>query len=422
MSEFYDDDDDARDVGTPVTYQARSTVERSDQQEEAARRIVRWFEECRARRRAGRPIEPFYLGGYAGTGKTTLAQGIARELGGNWLFAAYTGKAALVLRRRGCHGAQTIHSMIYRPDGSMADRIDESGRRILSWKIWDESPLLEAPGVILDECSMADTVVGRDLLSFGRPILALGDPAQLPPVSGTGFFVGREPDYLLTEIHRQARDSGILELATHVRQGGAARDVDGWSCHDCEVVDRANLVAGADSFWARLLRADQVIVGTNDTRRWVNQRYREEVGRRSPWPERGERVVCLRNNREHGLLNGSMWRVESAVPSDDKNTLDLSIYPDDEPSEGDGGESRTPVRVRAWAHHFAGRHDELGAVADPRAYQEFDWGYAITCHKAQGSQWPRVVVIDESASFRKDASRWLYTAITRASERLEVLL
>src|SRR5580765_3244636 len=141
----------------------------------------------------------FRLFGYAGTGKTTLARHIADEADGEVKFAAFTGKAASVMRGKGCRGASTIHSLIY--------RARESGEEIPSFDLWDEAPASKAELIIIDECSMVDAELGRDLLSFGVPVLVLGDPAQLPPVQGAaspaGFFTEAEPDAMLTEVHRQ---------------------------------------------------------------------------------------------------------------------------------------------------------------------------------------------------------------------------
>src|SRR5579884_4347719 len=140
----------------------------------------------------------FRLFGYAGTGKTTLAKHLAEHVDGEVKFAAFTGKAASVMRGKGCRGASTIHSLIY--------RARESGEEVPSFDLWEEAPASKAELIIIDECSMVDAELGRDLMSFGKPILVLGDPAQLPPVKGGGFFTDAEPDVMLTEIHRQAKD------------------------------------------------------------------------------------------------------------------------------------------------------------------------------------------------------------------------
>src|ERR687894_2958789 len=175
----------------------------SPQQDSALKAVAEWL-------RRGEP-QVFRLFGYAGTGKTTLARHIAEGVEGEVAFGAYTGKAALVLRSKGCSEASTIHSMIYRSRES-----DEGGPQFVLNR---QSAAAKADLIIIDECSMVDEELGRDLLSFRRPVLVLGDPAQLPPVKGGGFFTEREPDAMLTEVHRQAQDSPIIRLSMAVRAG-----------------------------------------------------------------------------------------------------------------------------------------------------------------------------------------------------------
>src|SRR4030081_326861 len=153
----------------------------------------------------------FRLFGYAGTGKTTLAKHIADGIDGKVLFAAFTGKAACVMRSKGCHSASTIHSLIY--------KARETGEEMPSFELWDDAPASKARLIIIDECSMVDAELARDLQSFDVPLLVLGDPAQLPPIQGGGFFTNAEPDAMLTEVHRQAQDDPIVRLSMLVREG-----------------------------------------------------------------------------------------------------------------------------------------------------------------------------------------------------------
>ena len=127
------------------------------------------------------------------------------------LFAAFTGKAALVMRSKGCERASTIHSLIY--------KTRESGEEVPSFDLWDDAPASKAALIVIDECSMVDAELGRDLMSFGVPLLVLGDPAQLPPIQGGGFFTEAEPDAMLTEVHRQAEDNPIIRLSMDIRAG-----------------------------------------------------------------------------------------------------------------------------------------------------------------------------------------------------------
>jgi exodeoxyribonuclease V len=118
-----------------------------------------------------------------------------------------------VMRSKGCHSASTIHSLIY--------RARESGEETPSFELWNDAPASKAKLIIIDECSMVDAELARDLMSFGVPLLVLGDPAQLPPISGGGYFTDAEPDAMLTEVHRQAQDDPIVRLSMEIRAGNS---------------------------------------------------------------------------------------------------------------------------------------------------------------------------------------------------------
>jgi len=337
----------------------------------------------------------FRLFGYAGTGKTTLARHIA-EGERKVVFAAFTGKAAHVMRNKGCRNAGTIHSLIYRIRGE-----DENGPTFV---LNDASDAADASLIVIDECSMVDEEIGRDLLSFGKPVLVLGDPAQLPPVAGGGFFTSAEPDEMLTEVHRQAEDDPIIRLSMTVREGG---ELEKGSYGESKVISRRDLDPAA------VLSVDQVLVGRNNTRRGYNTRIRELLGRPIQTPVAGDKLVCLRNDRKRGLLNGSLWRVDTAR-SARKGLLRYALSPD----EAESGSRKAQVTVNP--AFFDGTAEVLTS-AERRRSDEFDYGYVLTVHKAQGSQWDDVMLFDESFAFRENARRWLYTGITRAATRLTVV-
>jgi exodeoxyribonuclease-5 len=360
----------------------------SPQQENALSAVAAWL-------KRGEP-QLFRLFGYAGTGKTTLARHIAEGVDGEVAFGAFTGKAASVLRAKGCHEASTIHSMIYRTRES-----DEGGPL---FAINRSGPASQADLIVIDECSMVDEELGRDLLSFGKPVLVLGDPAQLPPVKGGGFFTEGDPDLMLTEVHRQARDNPIIRLSMAVREGGR---LPLGSHGESKVVRRTDIDA------AEVTRADQVLVGLNRTRRLYNARIRELLGFRDPMPAAGEKLVCLRNDKTRGLLNGSTWTVKKSAAWPKEHIVVLEVTPDDAPGA-------KATRVRVLPEFFEGREDEIPLIAR-RESDEFTYGYALTVHKAQGSQWNAVVLFDESYAFREHRSRWLYTGLTRAAERITVV-
>jgi exodeoxyribonuclease-5 len=406
----------------------------SSQQDQALLAVDRWLRE------PGSP-QVFRLFGYAGTGKTTLARHLAQDAG-YVLFAAYTGKAAHVLRTKGCTGASTIHSLIYhsrdksqatlkeaeaqlaalllglRQGGATDAYIDGHGevrrlRAILqqersslsqpAFSLNPESEVGRANLVVIDECSMVDGRMGEDLLTFGTKVLVLGDPAQLPPVMGGGFFTeGVTPEVMLTEVHRQAQESSILRAATTVREEGRLELGGDDACRVIELGDLNKELA---------LSADQILVGRNKTRHSYNRRMRELLGRtREDAPEPGDKLICLRNNHDKGLLNGAIWHAQD-VGSVTEDRVYLEVTPED------GG---PPLEVEAHRHPFIGA-GETPAWWERREAEEFDYGYAITVHKAQGSQWGRVLLLDESYVFRADRHRWLYTGITRAAEQLTIV-
>lgn len=367
-------------------------------QEHALRDVAAWLAQCRSELAAGRRLSrPIYrMFGYAGTGKTTLAKTLAGDLQ-KVCFAAFTGKAALMMQRNGCTGATTIHGLIYQ-----VVELPNGGTKF----VWDaDSAAVSADLICLDEASMIDEDMAGDMLRYGRPILVLGDPAQLPPVKGTGYFTEARPDVMLTEVHRQAAESPILRLATMARLG---QQIDLGEYGDgVRVVPRGTLTARevSDS-------GAQVIVGKNATRTGMNNRLRNVTGKDSVFPVFGDRLVCLKNDKAAGIFNGGLFQVTEA--SDGRASIvHMEVTSDDFPN-------LPPIEVKALRQCFTGGLDDL-PWQDRKGYQEFDYGYVLTAHKSQGSQWDGVIVYDESGVFRDDRHRWLYTAITRAATRLTVV-
>ena len=374
-------------------------MEFSPQQDEALKAVSKWLREGQS------PI--FRLFGFAGTGKTTLARHFAEHVDGDVLFAAFTGKAAQVLRSRGASNANTIHSLIYRPRGEEEVEDETTGKTSIApmFGINRQSPVAKAALIVIDECSMVDQELGQDLLSFGTPVLVLGDPGQLPPITGGGYFTEHEPDFLLTEIHRQARDNPIIDLAMQVRQGNELMHGD---------YGTTQIISKKDVTQDLVLGADQVWVGTNKTRKRYNQRLRVLKGFDQPYPQSGDKLVCLRNDPTKGLLNGSLWQVMTASKETTKPGINILLRPEDD----DMGRGSAKVRLLKAAFE-----DTTGEIpwSTKKRFDDFDYGYALTVHKAQGSQWNNVVLFDESWAFRETSERWLYTAITRAVENLTIV-
>jgi len=337
----------------------------------------------------------FRLFGWAGTGKSTLAVHLAQDAG-KVVYAAFTGKAALVMRKRGCVGASTIHSLIY--------ILQEERGGEPKFVINPESSVADADLVVIDEVSMVDADLGRDLLSFGTKVLVLGDPFQLPPVKGTGFFTEVEPDIMLTEIHRQARDNPIIRLSIDIRERRGL---------EYGTYGESRVIPTRDVDRQEVLAADQILVGLNRSRVTYNNRMRELLGRTSGAPVPTDRVICLRNNRQKNLLNGQIWTVKNVEPKG-RGRMELLLDPED------AGTRRADALVYTHQHFFDGREGEFD-WQERRAYDEFCFGYAITVHKSQGSQWDNVYLFDESGAFREDRDRHLYTAVTRAAEKITVV-
>ncbi len=401
----------------------------SPEQQNAIEAVKHWYDES--------DEQVFRLFGYAGTGKTTLAKHLAEQVEGTVLFATFTGKAAHVLMQKGCHGASTIHSLIYKPKDRSRKRLKElreerdelaselrrenegelpphnqhlvkldneiarerDSLKRPAFALSQESILSSASLLIVDEVSMVDEQMGEDLLTFGCRVLVLGDPAQLPPVFGAGFFTKHKPNLTLTEIHRQAQGSPIIKLATSVRLGNGIEHGE---------YGESAVIKWSDMDKETAIAADQIIVGTHKLRRSTNARIREIKGYDSPLPMKGDRLVCLRNDHDVGLLNGSIWIVNSIVDPDDDLTCVLDLMSED---------GTKNIVCDAHTAHFYGREMDWW---ERKEAQEFDFGYALTCHKSQGSQWNNVLIFDESGSFRESRNKWLYTAITRAAKRVVV--
>jgi exodeoxyribonuclease-5 len=360
----------------------------SPQQDKALKDVSRWLNE--------KDRQVFRLFGYAGTGKTTLAKKLAEDADGQVAFAAFTGKAALVLRSKGCKDARTIHSTIYKTRDSETEEP--------SFTLNEDAVAARAGLIIIDECSMVDGDLGRDLLSFGKPVLVLGDPAQLPPIKGGGFFTDGEPDVMLTEVHRQAADNPIIWLSMQVREGGRLSH---GTYGESQIIGRGDVDAGL------VTKADQVLVGLNKTRRSYNKRLRELFGYADPFPEVGDKLVCLRNDKTKGLLNGGLWTVRTRAANRGRK-LKFTAVPEEDPN-------RKPIRLSILPEFFEGNEETL-SMAQRRDSDAFDYGYALTVHKAQGSQWNHVVLFDESGAFPEYRARWLYTGLTRAAETVTIVM
>lgn len=386
----------------------------SPQQDDALKKVSDWYYKTND--------QVFVLAGYAGTGKSTVITKLKNEMGLSFHYCAFTGKAASVLREKGL-AATTLHSAIYLPKEKSQQRLKELQAQLLATKdekevekltrqinaekdnllsptfsLNLESEIKNVDIVVIDEYSMLDERILQDLFKLAKRVIALGDPGQLPPIKGKCPL---RPDVFLTEVHRQALDSPILWAATQAREG---KRIDFCDLGEFKKVRRSQLE------WEQYREADQLIVAKNKTRQAFNKRFRERLGFNdrvmydyTELPQIGEKIICLKNNIDEDIFNGMIETVESApiVLDEDSFTVEIREKP-----------------LQIWSGSF------FNPWAKPEIWQVkefnlFDFAYAITCHKSQGSEFDSVVVYDEG--FPYDYEKWLYTAITRAKEKLIIV-
>ena len=329
--------------------------------------------------------ELFVLHGLAGTGKTTVAAHVAT----GWPSArlcAPTGKAASVLGAKTGLPATTVHAAFY-------DFVQRGGEGLVFAPRWAPGAL-RGEVALIDECNMVQWQMARDVLATGVTVIAIGDPGQLPPVSGVPFF--SSADFTLRQVQRQALLSPIVRQAHAVRAGRPYQgDGDGFRV--------SRRVMGED-----LLAADIVLTGRRWTRSRVNELKRHVLGIEAPLPRAGEPMVCLKNSPMQGLYNGAIYVAARDLQERDK-CIGIRL---------DNGEE---IEVEA---------DFLGPGREDEAFEKsgvaqwkmaFAFGYALTVHKAQGSEWDRVLLIDEWGGQGVGRAQWLYTGITRATREIMVV-
>lgn len=389
------------------------------QQQDALNKAKEWY------RKGNEQV--FKLAGYAGTGKTFTARAIAEELAGpKTAFCAFTGKAALVMRQHGMR-AQTIHSLIYDVDTVVVHTPGGPRKQIVSTLKDRLDPKPEL--IIVDEASMVGKKMLADLRSFGIPILTIGDPFQLPPVCDEESELLQHPDVILDEIVRQDAGSAIPRLADKIRKGLPLQPDESVSGVIYQLPKSA-----MDTDLPQILPwAGQIIAGRNATIQSLNAKARLIQGyTNTELPEEGEKLICKRNDwnsfleggaDRYPLVNGMIGyclhvqKVERCVerPWQTKRPCVIpehvmDFVPIDDPT------GVFPALVFEPASLFCD--------ADRRRWMRkmiFQFAYCITCHAAQGSEWERVVVFDDSWPSGSDPlfqARWQYTAVTRAKHQL----
>jgi exodeoxyribonuclease-5 len=357
------------------------------------------------------------LGGYAGTGKTTLIATFRQELYEiskdlKVAFCAYTGKAARVLKnaliaQKAVYKGDTvgtIHSLIYSP-------ITNSNEEIVGWERKEKIALSL---IIIDEASMIDEAIWNDLLSYKVPIIAVGDHGQLPPINGS-FNLMNAPQYKLEQIHRQKQGNPIIELSIMARQtgiipvGNYGKNVVKVARNSSEAQDIMDDILG--NYNSELL----VLCGYNNTRVKLNKFIRSRLEIMDEAPQKNDRVICLRNNHQKHILNGMTGTIASIHESTEK-TYVAKIDFDDDDKQFQGNILAEQFNSTQPMNFTSQRSKTLRADL-------FDFGYAMTVHKAQGSQAKRVILFEERFKQMDDNmwKRWLYTAITRAEEELFII-
>jgi len=363
------------------------------------------------------------IGGYAGSGKTTLIKHIMKQSPGA-LVCTFTGKATNVLRSKGIPRAGTIHSSIYeyrmkikanKKTGRLQEDsdIDISGGFKLKKKLMVNEK--KAKYIIIDEAQTVPTNLWLDIQTFDLPIILIGDPGQLEPV-GDNPELMEHPDIMLTEIHRQGENSGIIDIATHIRNGGE--------------LDNAPTGNGVEIFHGKredtldwLCKSDDSVMlcGFNRTRVAANIQMRNHLGFTTDWINVGEQIICTSNDAANQFFNGQCWKINHIDRQQDDQVVIALV-------ENAMGFLRT---VALYASTFGipsapnwtdiktlrttHEHSTLGNVN----YEVMiaDYGYCLSVHKYMGSEAARVAVIDEQCDLWSPP-RWRYTAMTRASKEL----
>lgn len=362
--------------------------------------------------------EPYtVIAGYAGTGKSTLVPFIVEALNipeEKVVFATLTGKAALVLRNKGCQNAMTLHKLLYIPKKiPNSDEVEFIPRESL-----EGSPEL----MVVDEASMVSKEIFDLLLTHKVHIIFLGDTFQLPAISASANILDH-PHIMLTEITRQALDAPIIRLSMDIRDG---KSLYYGGPKEARIMPRTKVSK------ALLLGADIVLCGRNDTRRNLNDDIRKLKweDKYDKGPINGDRLICLHNywkitdvDDETPLLNGLIGNIYKITTKDtkalhpkltatfvddvgnvfakNKFNIDYQLLTTGQPT----------VNSSNWQNFYR--------VQKPL---EFDYGYTVTTHKFQGSQADKVLCFVEQMGDREQYYRWLYTSVTRAADKVVLVV
>jgi exodeoxyribonuclease-5 len=375
------------------------------------------------------------IGGYAGTGKTFLLSQFRKSFfeknkHKSVAFCTFTGKASAVLKNKLIESEAlydndfigTIHSLIYRPKTIIDPQL---GIHVIIGWVKRSFKEFNYDLIIIDEASMVSHTIFLDLQSYNVPIIAVGDHAQLPPVNES-FNLMQKPLLKLTEIHRQKEGSPIIKLSKFIREYGyipknkvLSKDVFtiSWKREECQKF-----------FWNKIdfLKPNVItLCAFNKTRAFLNKKIRKKLGFVNTQPYPNERLICLSNNREMGIMNGQLCTVVFIMP-ENKKLYRITVMVDGTneyiecfcPKENFG-------RIKYQFHERNKKQSEQFNYAQSKGYNivHFDYGYCISVHKAQGSEWDKVILFEQFTRLwdKNDFTRWLYTAVTRAKHKLFVI-
>lgn len=383
------------------------------------------------------------VSGYAGVGKSTLVQFAINELQldpeFDVAYIAFTGKAANVLSHKGCPNATTAHKLLYYSEKKKDGTFRFSPRKQLEgcFKL-----------IVVDEVSMLPKKIWDLLLSHRIHVLACGDPFQLPPINKSDDNgVLEHPHVFLDEIMRQAKESGIIRLSMDIRAGKGINKAK----HNSS---ETNIFSSSECIPSMYTWADQILVATNRKRAEINEYMRAAAGR-GFLPEIGDKVICLQNkwdifsNAGTALVNGTIGYINSIEDSKINynpvlakvvDTYSLGFDVMDEEGEAFSEINADPKTIITGEKSLLPEEEYIIAKENKKRKQffnpfdedsselleypiEFNYGYAITVHRAQGSQWDKVLVVEERFPFdRTEHARWLYTAVTRAVSKCTLIL
>lgn len=418
----------------------------------------------------------FILKGYAGTGKTNLISAFTKALPSiKWrsVLLAPTGRAAKVLSSYSQRQAQTIHKKIFRKDfganGSVQFSLSENLHRNTLF-IVDEASMISADsgGESLFN-SILENLFEYVYSGDNCKLVLIGDTAQLPPIGSnespaldqaylkTAFYLNIHV-FELTEVARQRLESGILLNATRLRKGIGSEDFifPKLSCASDVMQLTGDELEDALNSCLSKYGDDNVVVITRSNKRanLFNQSFRNRIKQFEEDLCAGDRIMVVKNNYfwlpdnngEAGFIaNGDMAEITRIINREDiygfnfcECVLKFVDYPNlpeqqvkiitnslhsDFPSLSNEEQAKLYNEVLADVNHEPSKGVRMSYLRKSPYYNalQIKFSYAVTCHKSQGGQWP-VVFIDQGflkeENINEGFTRWLYTAITRATEKI----